>query len=508
MVERVAAKELEQFEQAGGQDGPQILAAMVRLAIAEKDLENHDRQIDNAGDVDTYMRDKFTNQELYGWMVSQIATVYYQTYKLAYDLAKRVEKSYRYELGLDDSNFIQFGYWDSMKKGLLAGERLHHDLKRLETAYLAQNKREYELTKSISLALLDPVALIELKKTGECFFSLSEALFDLDHPGHYLRRIKTISLTIPCVTGPYTSVSATLTLQSNRIRKKTSTSPQYAWSGDFNDDHFNYNLGGIQSIATSNSQNDSGLFELNFRDERYLPFEGAGAISTWRIQLPKDFRQFDYDTISDIVMHMRYTAREGGEVLKEEAIEEIRSLLIEAPAEISLIRAFSAKHEFPSEWHQFLHPNARADHHNLNLDLSQKRFPFQFCDKTIGIKSMHVFLQLNEEWKAQNDFEYDDGEQLLSIVLKNSEGDRPYADPDPEFTVRGSLIENVPSVIAFREKDQSPGVWLIEIPGADDNTETRRGIPRELSLFPENPLRLNPNAIDDLIIVCYYSVTE
>ena len=35
----------------------------------------------------------------------------------------------------------------------------------------------------------------------------------------------------------------------------------------------------VQSIVTSHGQNDSGLFELNFRDERYLPFEGAGAIS-------------------------------------------------------------------------------------------------------------------------------------------------------------------------------------------------------------------------------------
>jgi hypothetical protein len=27
------------------------------------------------------------------------------------------------------------------------------------------------------------------------------------------------------------------------------------------------------------------MFELNFRDERYLPFEGAGAISTWQLEL-------------------------------------------------------------------------------------------------------------------------------------------------------------------------------------------------------------------------------
>ena len=37
-----------------------------------------------------------------------------------------------------------------------------------------------------------------------------EVLFDLDYPGHYLRRLKSVGLTIPCVTGPYTGVSCTL----------------------------------------------------------------------------------------------------------------------------------------------------------------------------------------------------------------------------------------------------------------------------------------------------------
>ena len=44
--------------------------------------------------------------------------------------------------------------------------------------------------------------------------------------------------------------------------------------------------GATEAIATSTGQNDTGLFELNFRDERYLPFEYAGAVSRWRIELP------------------------------------------------------------------------------------------------------------------------------------------------------------------------------------------------------------------------------
>ena len=41
-----------------------------------------------------------------------------------------------------------------------------------------------------------------------------------------------------------------------------------------------------RSIVTSQGQNDSGLFDANLHDERYLPFEGQGTIGTRRRQLP------------------------------------------------------------------------------------------------------------------------------------------------------------------------------------------------------------------------------
>src|SRR6201986_3523205 len=105
-------------------------------------------------------------------MVGQLSSVYFQGYQLAYDVAKRAERSFRYELGLVDSSFIQFGYWDSLKKGLLCGERLHDALKRMDVAYLEQNAREYEITKHVSLRRIDPVARLPLRETGDCFVTL------------------------------------------------------------------------------------------------------------------------------------------------------------------------------------------------------------------------------------------------------------------------------------------------------------------------------------------------
>ena len=287
LQERLAEKELEQIDKP-------IAAAELRIAIAEKELENHVLQIENAKATDAFMRSKYTNEELYQWQVGQISGVYFQSYKLAYDLAKRAERCFRFELGLQDSSYINFGYWDSLKKGLLSGEKLQYDLRRLETAYLEQNRREFELTKHISLALLDPLALVKLRETGRCFFRLPEEIFDLDYPGHYFRRIKSVSLTLPCVVGPYTTISCTLRLLKNSIRINTANGDNgYPRNTDdqglpADDARFVENNIPVKAIAASNAQNDSGVFELSFRDERYLPFEGAGAISEWSLELFSD----------------------------------------------------------------------------------------------------------------------------------------------------------------------------------------------------------------------------
>jgi hypothetical protein len=66
-------------------------------------------------------------------------------------------------------------------------------------AYLDQKRRDYEIIRRISLVLHDSLVLTALKETGRCYVSLPEPLFDMDHPGHFMRRIKSVSLTIPAI---------------------------------------------------------------------------------------------------------------------------------------------------------------------------------------------------------------------------------------------------------------------------------------------------------------------
>jgi Tc toxin complex TcA C-terminal TcB-binding domain len=46
----------------------------------------------------------------------------------------------------------------------------------------------------------------------------------------------------------------------------------------------------------------------NLRQERYLPFEGAGAISSWHLELPRANTEIEIDTVTDVVLHVRDAA--------------------------------------------------------------------------------------------------------------------------------------------------------------------------------------------------------
>lgn len=369
-----AALEIEQIDQ-------QIVGAEIRLAIAEKELSNQEVQIEQSEEVQIFLQDKFSNQELYKWMAKELTRTYRQAFTLAYDVAKTAERTYRFELGIKDSDFIQFGYMDG-PRGLLAGEKLGHDIKRMDVAYLEQDKREMEITKPISLLSIDPSQLQALRETGACEINLPEVLFDLDFPGQYFRRIRAVRVSIPCVTGPYTSVSAKLSLLSSAIRVESTsddTAEGYPYQG-YEDPRFAHSLGGAQSIATSTAQDDAGVFELNFKDERYLPFEGGGAVSRWRLELPAAARQFDYHTISDVILNMSYTAREAGGSLKvgaeaaiDVALNGIRALVVDASNETGLVRVFSMKREFPDALHQLLSAPANTP---VSLSVRQEHFPY------------------------------------------------------------------------------------------------------------------------------------
>jgi hypothetical protein len=386
--------EIEQIER-------QILAAERQRDASLRELNNQQRMIANAGEVQDYLRDKFTSQARYLWLQQEAAASCVRMYQLALPAALQAQAAFNYERGFTVRRFIDPQNWDNLHEGLMAGERLMLSLRQMEKAYFDENCRDYELTKHLSLRLLFPLEFLRLRLTGSCEIDVPEWLFDMDYPGHYMRRLKNVSLSIPCVTGPYTGVHCKLTLISSTTRIDSRL--HAAESGCCERPHDgpyalrNEDMRAVrqylatEAIATSTGQQDGGMFELNFRDERYLPFEFAGAISRWRIELPKENNFFDMDSLANLVMHMSYIAREGGDLLRQAAATAARARL---PGDGR--RMFDMKRELPEAWTLFDPPgehHAGAAARIIRLKLSRNMFPFLPGRRPVQIHRLGLLIE-------------------------------------------------------------------------------------------------------------------
>jgi hypothetical protein len=422
-----------------GQVAQQLLGAQIRLDIATKELANHERQIENAQAIRDFVQGKATNQDLYDWMSGQISAVYFQAYQMAYQVAKRAEKAYQIELAVPGVAFVDFGNWDNQRQGLLAGEKLQFDLRRMELQYLDENRRELEITKYISLAQSFPNSLLELALTGTTTLSLPESLFDADYPGHYLRRLRTVSLSLPGVAGPYASVNCTLTQTASSLRKDTLNKAASVVQSYVN----------IQRVVTSSGTNDAGLFELNLHDERYLPFEGSGVVSTWRIDLPAATNAFDVAALDDVVMQIRYTARDGG--------DEFRKTRANTPATGTwLVRASADQ---ATAWYAFKNSPANASSQSLVVDLSS--FPYLPGGGSVSVTNLEVLAQGRQGALLPLSFTVSATGMNSTPTLKTS--------TSASFTTSTLILPPLPQVVS-PSPPGSPWEWTLAVAPAVDLT--------------------------------------
>ncbi|MBF9264062.1 neuraminidase-like domain-containing protein [Paracidovorax cattleyae] len=350
-----------------------IDAAVLRVEMAQQELLLLDAQIAQNQTLGKLLKQKFTNLQLYEWMSRQLSGLYLQLFQIAEDLARAAQRAYEYRLGAGRS-FIRGSTWDNLYKGLLAGESLQLQLAQLERAYLDDNRRRYEIVKTVSLSQLDPVQLLALRETGECVFALSELLFDQDYPGHYQRTIANVTVSIPAVLGPYQNLKATLTQLSNQVvidsnieaitflatGKGAGTFPPRALRSDWR---------ALQQVALSRGLDDSGQFSLDPSDPRFLPFEGTGAVSSWRLSLPPQTNRFYFASISDVVLQVRYTALDGGESLRRKVVA-IPEMSIYHGASLLLLRQM-----YPQPWHVFMTDHASVAAQTIRFPLAAGTVP-------------------------------------------------------------------------------------------------------------------------------------
>ncbi|MCJ1252886.1 putative Insecticidal toxin complex protein TccB2 [Lignoscripta atroalba] len=374
----------------------QRLASRRRRDVALKELNNHQQQMEHSAEVQDFLRDKFTTHALDLYLQQETAVIYRQAFDLTLTTAREAQEAFRYERGEIHREFLTESLWDNLHDGLMAGERLELALRSMDRAYMESNCREYELIKRLSLRDQFPKDFQHLKRYGYCEIELQEWRFDRDYPGHYMRRIKSASISIACVAGPYTGIHCRLQLLSSQIRAQPLLHGKEAFCCDGKkeacgcgpDPYVIQRYGATEAIATSHGQEDSGLFELNFRDERYLPFEFSGAVSRWRIELPPENNMFDFTTLSDLIINLNYTAREGGKELRRKATARAQRHI---PGDG--LRLFDIRRDFPSAWPVFQIQDRKGCHFDFPLRLHRGMFPFLPGRHPIRITCLHVFIE-------------------------------------------------------------------------------------------------------------------
>ena len=355
-----------------------IIINKIRQKGAERALEIHEREKTYQDEVYNFMKDRFGNEQLYTWLANEQQQLYRQYYKMAMEYARMAEAAYQSER--DNQFFIQGNNWNSQYAGLMAGQQLMLQLDQMEQAYLKGATRKMEVVQNFSLRLVNPQQLLTLQQTGSCSIDLPKVLFDLAYPGQYNRRLHTVTVTIPSVTGPYTNINAILSLVKSEVHKTLNGTAQAV------------NLGRNNSIALSSGENDGGLLFSDLHNNKYLPFEGAGAISEWRLELPQQFRSFDYSTISDVVLTLAYKADYDASG-KAGVEQNLANQLATAVQQQGAMQYINIKQHFSGAFRQLLH----QDSHSSQLNIDQRFFPYYLQDKLSRVQLLKTLVLVEKK---------------------------------------------------------------------------------------------------------------
>jgi Tc toxin complex TcA C-terminal TcB-binding domain/Neuraminidase-like domain len=329
------------------ENGKRLAAADIRKAIAKRAHSNLLQDIEHKHDEHEFIHSgRFATEATKRWAKRRGYELAHAGFRLAAEQALMAWQAFRHECGELTLQPPETRAWDNRYLGRFALEALQQSLLRMKVAYESRPP-EREITEHVSLRQLDPRALVKLRYTGSCEFELTERTLNRGMPtALFFQRIKTLSVSMPCVVGPYTGVHAKLTLLTNRYRH----SDRVLGGNVMAPENFRAAFVPRTSMLTSGAQNDSGMFNVDLRSTQLSSAEGAGlAYLRAEAKLSTTRPRFDYRTISDLVLHIQYTARDGSIELAN-ALESHKPTSPETPTSVLL----SCRSDFSQAWHQAL----------------------------------------------------------------------------------------------------------------------------------------------------------
>jgi hypothetical protein len=349
----------------------QIAQDHVRVVAQERVIAQ--LTADNAEQTIDFLDNKFTNAELYDFMAGELERVYGAVLEQPAATAQLASDQLAFERQEDPPAFIRADYWQPSteggalaaeedgegmdRRGLTGSARLLGDIAQLDGYAFDTERRKLHLTTTLSMAQLAPVEFARFRQTGELTFETPGEWFDRQFPGHYLRLIRRVRLSVIALIPPSTGIRATL----------AQSGPSYVVIGGPAYSRVRVRGGGFDEVALSSPLSDAGVFDLDPQPQLRFPFEGSGLDCRWTLRLPRAANPFDFATLGDVLMTIEYTALSDAN-LRSQVIAGLRPT-----TEVTL--PLSLRGRYPDQWYQLHNRLDRTPPFQVYLDVSARLLP-------------------------------------------------------------------------------------------------------------------------------------
>ncbi|PLS80228.1 MAG: hypothetical protein CYG59_09110 [Chloroflexi bacterium] len=364
----------------------QVTIAEDHIRVVEQERTIAEMQAEHAEEMVDFLTTKFTNVELYDWMSGVLERVYSFFLQQATGMAQLASNQLAFERHEVPPPYIQSDYWEvpsengggasgdgqaPNRRGLTGSARLLQDIYQLDQYAFQTNRRKHQLVKTVSLARMAPYEFQRFREMGHINFATPMELFDRDFPGHYLRLIKRVRVSVVALIPPTEGIRATLT---------NSGLSRVIIGGDI------FQTAVVrrdpETIALSSPMNATGLFELEQQPEMPLPFEHLGVDTSWELRMPKAANPFDYRSIADVLITIEYTALDSYDY-RQQVVQRLER-------GVTADRPFSFRQQFPDQWYDLHNPELTDEPMVVRFETRRKDFPPNITD--IGIRRVLLYF--------------------------------------------------------------------------------------------------------------------
>jgi hypothetical protein len=400
---------------------------------------------------------QYFTPEVWGRMAETMRGLSRRYLHMAIRTARMMQRAYNFETD-QELNVIKLDYSAGEVKGLLAADLLMADIQSFTFNLITGiRSKPQPLSQTISLAERHAYAFEnELRKTGTMEFQTQLEDFDEAYPGTYAGRIEAVEVAINGIIPPL-GISGALT--NGGISRYRTLLP---------DEEGNYIKTRVQSKETlilSDYDTRSDAL-VNPEDQRMTRiFQGAGLASAWRLELPPELNDIDYQTLTDVRITFHYKARFDPE-LRMRVLGDLRLRPGVNERQIGL----PLRWLFPDAFFHFYETGI------LEIPIERAMFPANQLDPTVSMIGLLVVTTPPGRREA--------------IVLRLS---APEQDPVITTTDEGGAapageLEALKGGSVF-------GDWKIELRADDNPTWVENG-------------KLHVNSIQNVALILGYSFTS